>query len=146
MSISIYRGRRLNTLTEFPKLFEDTYWGRGTLDGLREDEKDEIIKNRNRFAKRYKLKNYVTPMEQTKTARDTLLSKFDHAEFYTTEDGDKILIVSPYNKSLPQDDEFGGIKIPPLYNLSCTTTLYYRSRSPEVFVRSKSPAYRLAHI
>ena len=112
--------------TDFPKLFEQTYWGGFELSKKQQEGNDDnfnnIIKNRNEFAKkynlntkswcrdkipyRYKLEIRCMAAEYCYRANCGIVcsSKYDHFECYRTKINDVdslILIVSNYKTDIP---------------------------------------------
>jgi len=80
-------------LTDYPKLFRNTYWGNGTFRG---DE--EIILNRNEFVRKYNITEHIS--NRPNFIADMLNRNDnpwkDHTEVYKNKDKDYVLVVSPY--------------------------------------------------
>lgn len=109
----------LYELTDYKNIYRNTSWGNcfPTCDDK------NILENRNSFIKDYNIKNspkrilnkvktYISNLQYTK-ARSFL----DHLEFYTTKNGDSIIITSPYNVH-DDDTDFQEIyKAKKIYNL-----------------------------
>jgi len=129
----------LYELTEFPKLFTKTYWGR--FEYRKED--DDYIKNRNEFAKKYNLDEkswcrdkipYEYKMDiRCKESRynghasasRACSHRYDHFECYRTKvdnEDSLILIISIHKSEIPKSiiDEQWGI-VPPMYSNTCVT-------------------------
>lgn len=113
--------------TKHPDLF-DCYWGAwNALAFASADEFIQVVANRNRMAREFKLKN-----------KSLLTIKFnlDHREIYTLEKSrDRLLLFSPYHGN---DDHLKyNIKnireIDPVYNLSAKSFVFYYSENKELF-------------
>lgn len=106
--------------TDFPKLFKSTYWGRCEYD---ESEKtNEIIQNRNWFAKEYNLQGRKKETQQImKRIKELPENLNDHPEYYVNTKKEKVIIVSPYKTLEPNDIPQGWwICKKPLYE-NCMT-------------------------
>ena len=125
-------------LTEYPNLFNGTYWGGSTAISYDENEMKEIISNRNQFAKKYNLKNKSV----RRPHHDKKSRCFDHVEAYTTENSKDILIVSsPYLESIeghmPKEGVNNWFVIPSIYNNATTTFCFWHSENKHLFRRGK---------
>ena len=131
--------KHLYESTQFPKLFGKTYWG--NFEYRKED--DELIKNRNEFAKKYNLdeKSWCRdkiPYEYKldirckgatyqgrATASDVGDRIYDHFECYRAKvdnEDSLILIVSVYKTAIPKSIiEVQWEIVPPMYSSSCVT-------------------------
>lgn len=106
--------------TEYNKIFENTYWGKFSLQGRKEEdikELEEVVKNRNQFVKDYdikkivlkkpvKLREYITNMEKSNV--------LDHVEVYEQNNNNYLILNSPYDpdeKKVPDME-----KVYKLYN------------------------------
>ena len=83
--------------TKYPKKFIGTYWGRGRfLDG------NDVSNARNRFVEDYNIKTSLIKVPFIKKLMyhycfSNVNNEFDHKEFYSTNDKEKIIIItSPY--------------------------------------------------
>ncbi len=93
--------QRYYELTEHPKLFSECYWGAFRVEEQNEDLM-KIVSNRNRLVQDYKIvqfvdKNKVPAYVYNHTRVGGL--KFDHTEFYKTEQGEWFIVNSPYGVS-----------------------------------------------
>lgn len=89
--------------TEKKKIYQNTYWGQFSLkDRTQEElnELEEVVLNRNRFVKEFKIKSIVN---KCPVKFDKYLNKFknsnktDHMEIYLTNDDKYIILNSPYD-------------------------------------------------
>lgn len=115
-------------LTEYPKIFDKTYWGAFDTADRTKDELEEIkemVINRNNFIENYDIKQSVQRHKMPKKILDQIinytsnLSLFDHVECYKTYDNEYYMVNSPYvNKDSEKDKkikELGFKMIDPLY-------------------------------
>ena len=138
------------TLTEYHKLYSDTYWGQGGVHG----EDEIIIENRNRFATEYNLKSVINKgltfeikyqeqvgiFEDLNEIKNNFKKKIDgdkynylrrrdvragrHIEYYKTIDKKIIAVFSPYGKCesmVKMAGEAGYSLIYPIYSLGGNT-------------------------
>lgn len=102
--------------TEYKKIYENTYWGKF----IQEENKgitDEIIENRNKLIRDYKIKKKCTAYTKIEKINKKIKkewSDYDHLEYYETEK-EYILISSPYVEA----DYEGWEEIYKLYNNGC---------------------------
>jgi hypothetical protein len=90
--------------TDYPKIFENTYWGCFHYEAEKIDE--SIFENRNRFVKRFDIKKEFWPRGKGSAVinifASTTLDYFcDHIEGYVTKFNEFVLICSNYNSDLP---------------------------------------------
>ena len=87
---------KLSCHTNYPGLYKDTYWGNFSEECIDEN----IIYNRNEFAKKFKLKKYVENMP-VYLQQEFLNNKctFDHGECYLAGNRCYVLVSSPYTVS-----------------------------------------------
>jgi len=116
----------MNTLaekTKYRNIYRGTYWGE--FIDREDDDQTHIIKNRNKFAKNFKIKNKYTGATLNKLIsrlKTKTTNKYDHIEAYRTEDKKIILIFSNYG-----DNEYKTThgrqfkKMYPLYATNATT-------------------------
>lgn len=98
--------------TNRPALYRGTYWGNAPLDKNRGRITPEIIRNRNAFAKRWKL---CKPLAWTgKYPARGHGEDFDHPELYRDVAGWIVLVVSNYNA--PPPEVLGMVRTAPLYS------------------------------
>ena len=110
--------------TEFPTIFEKTYWGCGSKGT------DEIFANRNQFIRDYDIVSVQSDrkiqnqkifeyIQRKKTGR--FHPYLDHVEWYFTRDERFIVISSPFNKDdILKHIENGWNQIPILYTGATT--------------------------
>jgi len=112
-------------LTDYPKIFKKTYWGKFNTENREQKEMEEIkniVQNRNQFIKDYNIKNIcLRPIKKIykfidKVKNDSLI---DHLEIYETNNKEYYILNSPYKNI---DDEItiefinlGWTFIPKLY-------------------------------
>jgi len=116
------------SVTEYPDLYKDTYWG--AFDYALVDEIDEtIIQNRNRFANEYCLRSHLNDVG-SKYEKDVELNGEaswrlrDHIEYYKTQDKSVVAVFSisgVSQKTTEMAMENGYTEIYPLYLRSATT-------------------------
>ena len=105
-------GLKAADATRFPRLYWGTYWGAFKLDENADAITAEIIENRNRFARRWRLRRLVE-MVGRYPAKDRG-EDFDHPETYRDADGWIVLVVSNYNA--PPPGVLGMVRIAPIYS------------------------------
>ena len=98
--------------TRYPRLYLGPYWGAFELDGNADAITAEILENRNRFARRWRLRRLLGGVSQY-PARGRG-EDFDHPETYRDADGWIVLVVSNYGKGKPPA-VLGLGRIPPIY-------------------------------
>jgi hypothetical protein len=139
-------GKNLGQLTNNPKLWNCRWSGRTLCRPNTGLGTKTVIYNRNYFADMNNLKK-STKVPQIYLSRYglayTLFSKkcgalafrkeWDHIESYEKEDGDFILVSSPYEAEDNFYSLFGFTKIPPLYDTSATTYYKLIKRNPFPF-------------
>ncbi len=114
--------RTAATATRFPHLFRATYWGAFKVGRDAETITPEVVENRNRFARQWRLRRNaggVRPYPQRGQGYD-----FDHAELYKDAEGWLVLVCSNYGAT-PPPVVLGMVKIAPLY---CTGAESYAGR------------------
>ncbi len=115
-------------MTNYPKIYNCTYWGRFKwgkhCESQKEEERmQEVIKNRNRFIDDCGIKKVLPYSKQTKklTAYVEWLktrNQIDHLEIYLDKHNDYVLINSPYGNS---DDQVPDMqKFYTMYNDATT--------------------------
>ena len=93
--------RSVRYFTKYPKIFT-CYWGSAILD--KDDIKDEIIENRNKFVEEFKISRLKTcPAGLDKYLGEygffthrSINKYYDHRECYYTKDNSYVLVMSPY--------------------------------------------------
>lgn len=98
--------------TSFPRLYRETYWGGFGMDANADMIGPEIIRNRDAFAKRWKLRRRVDAVGRY-PARGRG-EDFDHAETYKDAEGWVVLVVSNYG-SIPPPAVLGMVRVAPIY-------------------------------
>ena len=108
-------------LTQYSELYKDTYWGRFTTYNPT-NINNEILENRDNFASNYNIKKSIKKLQKFEKH---IIAQCDHLEYYSTYNGNQILICSPYSDfdsfSKQPFLENGWIEIPPMYNINATT-------------------------
>ena len=95
----------------FPSLYAGTYWGTAPLDANGDRITAGIIRNRNAFARRWRLRNpigWAGPYPERARGED-----FDHPELYRDAAGWLVLVVSNYGGKPP--GVLGMERIAPIY-------------------------------
>jgi len=124
-------------MTDFPKLFKDSYWGNFQQPDKTDrwyDNVKEIAKNRNKFAIDYQLKSYSYPadgrLDEVRVLDERKVDMRDHNEYYKdtykriialfskycSEELEKLAIASGYEKypyPLYQQSQTTFIKVLP---------------------------------
>ena len=108
-------------LTNFPKIYKNTYWGRFT-----DDCDKSIIENRDNFIINYDVKACVKMPQYIERVIDDekqILGSYfyDHLEFYKTNHNEYILICSPYGDWDDKFHSFGWTRINQIYSPSAST-------------------------
>lgn len=82
------------TLTNYPKIFKNTYWGNFPMtEGNKHLRRKEILEGRNNLIKEFGI---ISSYDSHKISyRD----HFDHCELYKCKGGTVLLITSPYDES-----------------------------------------------
>jgi len=98
---NIIEGKRFGNCTNFPKIFNGTYWSKFIYgdSGINTnfEEMKMITDNRNKFVIDFQIKKLASiPSSLRFFVYDCYL--LDHLEIYKNKQGDYILICSPYNK------------------------------------------------
>ncbi len=91
------QSKRVAYRTDYPKLYEQAYWGTHPADD--EIGSPEIIANRNRLAQEYGLKKYFRVNKPY--IQPGLGFGYDHQEGYRLPDGRVLLLISNYGCSAP---------------------------------------------
>lgn len=107
--------------TKYPELFCDTYWGNC---GSNLSVSSRIIDNRNEFVEEYKLKKYVELLPNVVVSEYDTISQLcvvDHGECYVDNNGNYVLISSPYDFYDETYVKHGWIPYNDLYNYHATT-------------------------
>jgi hypothetical protein len=110
-------------LTDFPKLFGRCYWGNSPARSS--EETKEIVQNRNDFARRFRLREFVDSVPPQLT-----LGLFDHCELYRCEKG-YVYVTSPDGCYDELADRFGLDRTVALYERSCSTYVRFFARKVE---------------
>ena len=97
--------------TNRPDLFSGLYWGCFRL-SKNPEISGVIIRNRNEFARAWKLKSRSRACFQRPVLKPD--EDFDHLELFRDEDGALVMIVSNYGGT-PPPPALGMQRIPPLY-------------------------------
>jgi len=105
--------------TNYPEIYELTYWGNYEYKPGHFSTTSEIINNRNKFITDYDIKKciLVKPEFIFEMVNRSKYKYLDHVECYETSSGDYVLISSPYTER--HDKEYsddGWTKIYPLYS------------------------------
>ena len=126
------------THTNYPKIFNQTYWG--AFDNSKNKLEEEIIENRNQFIRTYNIKDI-----KAKSKVPAYINKFidrnaypflDHTEVYITKDNNYIAISSPYADINSEHIENGWTEIHALYNMSTKTFIKLIPMRTKVIVMS----------
>lgn len=106
--------------TEHSKLYKQTYWGGFTVENANYDT-EEIIRSRNAFVNDNNIKAVKTCPSMLAHNKKTKL--FDHCELYQTDDGDLIMVNSPYGHDdiASELEGLGFVEIAPLYHPNAKT-------------------------
>ena len=103
--------------TAFPSLYAGTYWGTAPMDANADRITAGIIRNRNAFARRWKLckpLGWVGPYPERGRGED-----FDHPELYRDASGWLVLVASNYGGKPP--GVLGMERIAPIYAVGVTS-------------------------
>ena len=114
---------------KYRKIYENTYWGRNPIGYGYEDQ--FVIDNRNKFIGEFNIKKYVSSrptyiynfMDDIRKI-EKLGSHIDHIEYYYTNDGNYVIIVSPYCDNPEKFAKYGWTKYYNLYSKNSHT--YYK--------------------
>lgn len=113
--------RTFASLTNYPELFQKTYWGHFRETGnVRLDR--TCLSARNKFVERYKICRVVESI-----GIHHPITIFDHFECYKSKSGEYIAVCSPYGfgyndeNLLKQAEHFGMVQIPQMYDASAYT-------------------------
>jgi hypothetical protein len=126
------------THTNYPKIFNQTYWG--AFDNSKNKLEEEIIENRNKFIRTYNIKDI-----KSKSKVPAYINKFidrnaypflDHTEVYITKDNNYVAISSPYADINSEHIENGWTEIHALYNTSAKTFIKLIPMRTKVIVMS----------
>lgn len=115
--------------TEYPKIYNNTYWGGFELKYNENESYKDIFENRNDFIKLYKIKKCVQIPRRNPVKRELEKigqSNLDHVECYLTIDSKYAIISSPYGNHLDKlylDNEWLIHK--KMYNNSASTYLKF---------------------
>ena len=125
--MKVQKVQRFRDLTEYPKLFEKSYWGNFPVKA--DTEIDEIVTNRNKFIEEFKIEKCLDAQRPTNAP-----PIFDHCELYKNANG-LIYITSPYGKHDQYEElaeKTGFTLYEKLYLLDSVT--YYRlfANKPEL--------------
>ena len=110
--------------TDNQKVFQNTNWGRFKIENYSSDRIDPIIKNRNAFVNDNHIKCQLkkTPKYVYKLFDELKqYCKVDHMEIYNTFDNKYVLISSPYCAHDEYYEQFGWVKINPIYCMDAHT-------------------------
>jgi len=115
----IYRAK----CTNFPKLFERTYWNTQLQNEREWRENLAILSNRDEFALKYNIKNRPNSWpnwmrELVEKFRNSAWREFDHPEVYKDFDKNWVVVISPYGDNHDVD---GWKEIPPIYHARAKT-------------------------
>ena len=112
----------LSDMTNYKKIFSNTYWGSFDYNCNSSISNDLIIKNRNKFIEDYEIKRVVSNIPNyILNIKERQDSKLDHLECYITKNKEYILVISPYNERDLELIEKGWIDIYKLYSTGATT-------------------------
>jgi hypothetical protein len=110
--------------TCYPKIYKTSYWGNFTR-GINTTISDEIIENRNSFILNNNIKNYRCPRyleeEIWEMRREMIDIRFDHMEFYLTENRTYVVICSLYGPFNDKVVHLGWTPINKLYSTQAHT-------------------------
>lgn len=127
------------THTNYPKIFNQTYWG--AFDNSKNRLEDEIIENRNNFISAYNIKDIKAkskvPEYINKFIDRNVYNFLDHTEVYITKDNNYVAISSPYSDMNSDHVNNGWTEIPALYNTSTKTFMKLIPMRTKVIVMSK---------
>lgn len=107
--------------TDYPNIYKQTYWGNFEYKPGHFSATSEIINNRNKFVKDYDIQKCVLikPEFIYEMVNRSKYNYLDHVECYKANNGDYVLISSPYTKNYDQDHlDDGWTKIYQMYS-SC---------------------------
>lgn len=127
------------THTNYPKIFNQTYWG--AFDNSKNRLEEEIIENRNKFISTYNIKD-IKPKSKVPDYINKFIDRnvyrfLDHTEVYITKDNNYVAISSPYSDINSEHIENGWTEIPALYNTSAKTFMKLIPMRTKVIVMSK---------
>ena len=120
---------RYRDLTDYPDIYWRTYWGSFNASEFPENQ-NYILDNRNKFVKEYNLIRYRGSLPQyvykhSDVVKHTFPDFDDHYEYYKTQEGNYIILFSPFNLRIKNEDNFinetGFKKIYDLYSDYATT-------------------------
>lgn len=106
-------------MTEYPRIFKKSYWGRHLY------EEDDIIENRNMFVRDFRVKEYKSYIPWSFDHDLFSIKHSDHKEYYVTENKDIIILISVSEWANFDDhfQQFGFRKYKKLYS-HCSTTYF----------------------
>jgi hypothetical protein len=114
-------GTSLAYCTNYPRLFEQTYWGSVLFEDC--EKAKHAISNRNRFVQRFGLRRFVSRMRGNRHALEVVLpaphdKMMDHQEMYADGNGLYFSVISPYEPArddLDLQDRHGYYRHPSMY-------------------------------
>lgn len=122
--------------TQYPHIFERTYWGQCPFANNDNDASPEIFQNRNNLITKYNIIQNVDILDSFDMSTQQFLSKewnklrgfVDHTECYLTDNDNFILISSPYSHFCDDSynhkySENGWIKIDNIYHQTANSYL-----------------------
>ena len=119
--------QRFRDLTEYPKLFEKSYWGNFKVNA--DTEIDDIATNRNKFVEEFNIEKCLDPQRPNHP-----ISIFDHCELYKNANG-LIYVTSPYGEHNQYEElaeKTGFTLYEKLYSLDSVTYYKLFANKPEL--------------
>jgi hypothetical protein len=126
-------------LTNYPRIYGETYWGGFKSDVNSKFANPEIINNRNRFITDHNIVKSVTYCRTEPKFIYNLVDVnihyyLDHVERYRMANGDYILISSPYTDNYDKEHiENGWTKIYPLYSSGKTDSTFMKITNFKIY-------------
>jgi hypothetical protein len=105
--------------TEYPEIYEQTYWGNFEYNPNHFTSTQEIINNRNKFIKDYCIEKIVLikPQFIREMVNRSKRKYLDHVECYKKSSGEYVLVSSPYTERYDKEHiDDGWAKIYPMYS------------------------------
>ncbi len=130
-------------LTDYPKIYNTTYWGNFTFRG--DEDLNNIIENRNSFIKEFDIKSHIKSLPKYMLMRcEKHINIGDHVEKYKTNDNKLIILNSPYylsDKEKQTFKELGYIEVKQMYSKHATTYMFitdiYYPQKPQIMVNEQ---------
>ena len=128
MTMSMLEEKKYSDYTDYPRIFEDVYWGNFKLylndtSTHRREELEDICVNRNKLVEEHKIKKNIS--NPSTKLRGKVLSELSpwkrHIEYYKCEDKKVIVIFSKYVENDNEHSKYISIgykAIPPIYSFN----------------------------